>query len=116
MFNFKWPLVLVVKNYLWNATPNNSLQKIEHDLSCQFEADDEEDEIIEPIYKTRPNKFLIPSLTWGPNNQLRGFRESVIMAIQLNRTLCIPPFYKHKTDSSNTQQVRRYVILMFYVL
>ena len=83
------------------------LQKIEHDLRCEFESEDDEDEEeIEPIYRTRANKFLIPSLTWGPNNQLRGFRESVILAIQLNRTLCIPPFYKHKTDESNTQAVR----------
>ena len=84
------------------------IKKIEHDLSCSFEDDevvDDETEI-EPIYKTRPNKYLIPTLTWGPNNQLRGFREAVIMAIQLNRTLCIPPFYKHHTDKSNASLVR----------
>ena len=83
------------------------IKKIEHDLSCEFESDDlDEEEEIEPIYKTRPNKYLIPTLTWGPNNQLRGFREAVIMAIQLNRTLCIPPFYKHHTDASNGGLVR----------
>ena len=91
------------------------IKKIEHDLSCEFEGDDlEETEEIEPIYKTRPNKYLIPTLTWGPNNQLRGFREAVIMAIQLNRTLCIPPFYKHHTDKSNGQLVRVYY--NFYIV
>ena len=33
--------------------------------------------------------------------QLEGFLESVFLAIKLNRTLCIPPFYKHKTDELN---------------
>merc|ERR1712050_260760 len=51
-----------------------------------------------PIYETRRDKFLIPLIAWGPNNQLRGFREAAILAIKLNRTLCIPPFYKHHSD------------------
>merc|ERR1712021_260100 len=48
-----------------------------------------------------PNRFLIPLLSMEPNNQLEGFLESVFLAIKLNRTLCIPPFYKHKTDDLN---------------
>jgi hypothetical protein len=54
-----------------------------------------------PYYNTDPNRFLIPLLSMGPNNQLEGFLESVFLAIKLNRTLCIPPFYKHKTDDLN---------------
>ena len=48
-----------------------------------------------------PNKYLIPVLTYGPNNQLRGFRETIFLAIKLNRTIIPPPFYKHsRTDES----------------
>jgi hypothetical protein len=54
--------------------------------------------VSKPIYETRPDKFLIPLIAWGPNNQLRGFREAAILAVKLNRTLCIPPFFKHHSD------------------
>ena len=50
-----------------------------------------------PKYKTRDDKFLIPFLNWGPNNQIRGFQETLILAIKLNRTICIPLFFKHYT-------------------
>ena len=46
-----------------------------------------------PIYElsiTRQTFF-------GPNNQIHGLRESIILAVKLNRTLVIPPFYKHHT-------------------
>ena len=39
-----------------------------------------------PKYQTRKDKFLIPLIAWGPNNQLRGFREAAILAVKLNRT------------------------------
>lgn len=52
-------------------------------------------------YQTDPERFIIPLLSMGPNNQLEGFLESVFLAIKLNRTLCIPPFFKHKTDELN---------------
>ena len=54
-----------------------------------------------PIYETRNDRFLIPLIAWGPNNQLRGFREAAILAVKLNRTLCIPPFFKHHSDSTS---------------
>lgn len=53
------------------------------------------------FYQTDPERFIIPLLSMGPNNQLEGFLESVFLAIKLNRTLCIPPFFKHKTDELN---------------
>ena len=58
----------------------------------------------EPIYKTRPDRFLMPLIGWGPNNQLRGFREAAILAVKLNRTLCIPPFFKHHSDSTSASK------------
>merc|ERR1712050_655630 len=57
-----------------------------------------------PIYETRRDKFLIPLIAWGPNNQLRGFREAAILAVKLNRTLCIPPFFKHHSDSTSSSK------------
>ena len=45
-----------------------------------------------------PDKFLIPDLTFGPNNQSVGFMESAFVAIRLNRTLVLPSFHKHITD------------------
>lgn len=57
-----------------------------------------------PIYTTRKDRFLIPLIAWGPNNQLRGFREAAILAVKLNRTLCIPPFFKHHSDSTSSSK------------
>ena len=49
----------------------------------------------EPTYKTDPDKFLTGTYIWGPNNQSRGLREIVLMALKMNRTLALPPFFKH---------------------
>jgi len=40
---------------------------------------------ITPRYQLDPKKFLIPTLFNGPNNQLIGFQQSVLLAIFLNR-------------------------------
>ena len=47
---------------------------------------------------TDPDKFLVPVLFFGPNNQIHGLREAIILSIKLNRTLALPPFYKHHTN------------------
>ena len=36
-------------------------------------------------------------LSNGPNNQLVDFRNSILFAIKLNRTLVIPTFFEHYT-------------------
>ena len=57
--------------------------------------------VIEPKLKLDPTKFLTGTYIWGPNNQSRGLRELVLMAIKMNRTLSLPPFFKHwGTDTS----------------
>lgn len=53
-------------------------------------------EEIEPIYKLDPTKYLVPVLFFGPNNQIHGLREAIVLAVKLNRTLALPPFHKHK--------------------
>ena len=53
---------------------------------------------VSPRYRLRPDKFIVPVFTYGPNNQLHGFRESIFMAIKLNRTIIAPPFFKHSRN------------------
>ena len=40
----------------------------------------------------------MPVLIWGPMNQVEGLRETIALAIRLNRTIVIPPMYRHFTD------------------
>ena len=49
----------------------------------------------EPMIKTDPTKFITGTYIWGPNNQSRGLRELVLMSVKMNRTLALPPFFKH---------------------
>ena len=39
------------------------------------------------LFRTDPEKFLTFAGLAGPNNQLRGFREMLFMAVKLNRTI-----------------------------
>jgi hypothetical protein len=60
---------------------------------------------MEPKYQLDPNRFLIPALIWGPMNQVEGLRESIAIAISLNRTLVLPPMYRHFTDPDGPNEV-----------
>lgn len=51
-----------------------------------------------PIFRMDANRYIVPILEGGANNQLFEFREAVYVAIKLNRTLVIPRFFKHFTD------------------
>ena len=53
---------------------------------------------LKPTYVTDQTKFLIPLLPWGPVEQMRGFREALLMSMYTNRTICIPPFWKEKSE------------------
>ncbi|XP_039257115.2 uncharacterized protein LOC120333804 [Styela clava] len=48
-----------------------------------------------PKYVMNPNLFLIPTLQNGPNNQIIGLQQSILVALLLNRTLVLPHFYEH---------------------
>merc|ERR1712110_952940 len=50
---------------------------------------------ITPKYPQPADRFLLPILSWGPNNQITGLAESMMLARHLNRTLVVPPFYRH---------------------
>lgn len=56
------------------------------------------DDGIEPKYKLNPKLFITPVYIWGPSSQLQGLRESIGVAIRLNRTLLLPPFLTHQSD------------------
>ena len=56
---------------------------------------------IEPLLKNvRKDHFLVNVSPFGPNNQLRGFRDTLMLSIYLNRTIVIPQFFKHRSDPS----------------
>ena len=55
--------------------------------------------------------FLV--LTYGPNNQLRGFRESIFIAEMLNRTIVVPPFFKFGLSIIETQWIILRINLWF---
>lgn len=40
---------------------------------------------VKPKYVLDPTKFLIPTLINGPNNQMMGLQQSIIMSLVLNR-------------------------------
>lgn len=60
-----------------------------------------------PIYKRttlnlNTSRYLLPILANGPNNQLIGLREALVVAVRLNRTLVVPMFFKHFSDRYGT--------------
>ena len=48
---------------------------------------------IKAKYATRPDKFLTSVLMNGPNNQLIGLRETMFIAIKLNRSYILVCFF-----------------------
>ena len=49
----------------------------------------------EPKFKTRRDRFISSVVSRGPNNQLISLRETIFIAIKLDRALILPPFFKH---------------------
>ena len=79
---------------------------------CQLDRDEQDDVglKIEPKYKMDPTKFLAVAGSRGPNNQIVSLRDTIFFPIALNRTLIIPPFFKHDrgdptSNHSNTKIV-----------
>ena len=59
---------------------NYSKLEVEVDIYCpSFDVDWSKE--IHAKYKLRKDYFLTPVFTHGPNNQLRGFRESIILGL-----------------------------------
>ena len=51
-----------------------------------------------PMFELNPNKFLIPTLAYGPMNQMNGLFETIALSIILNRTFILPKMYRHYQD------------------
>ena len=94
----------LAKIYFKKVVPKNQGLPTHGIHNCPFELDSNyRDDIsdIEPFLKDiRRDHYLINLSPFGPNNQLRGFRDTLVLAIYLNRTIVMPPFFKHRTDSS----------------
>jgi len=67
---------------------------------CPFDLKQTLDKTKTPKYQLDPNKFIINVSPFGPNNQFHGFRDTIMLAIYLNRTLILPKFFKHRSDPS----------------
>ena len=63
---------------------------------------------ITPKFQTQPDKYILPSLLWGPSNQLLGLRESIALAIKFNRTLILPKLYRHFSDPESSTILQDY--------
>ena len=59
-----------------------------------------------PLIKVDQERFLIPLLINGPNNQVIGLRDSIFLTICLNRTLILPRFYRHKSNVTVDPELR----------
>uniref|UniRef100_H2YJH6 Uncharacterized protein n=1 Tax=Ciona savignyi TaxID=51511 RepID=H2YJH6_CIOSA len=80
---------------------SQSLEQWRHaSTSCPLELLDDVASRWKPMVKLNPNRFLLPILKNGPNNQLSGLRDSIYISIRLNRTIVLPRFFKHRTDDA----------------
>lgn len=50
----------------------------------------------------RSDRFLFGVFPYGPNNQLRGFRDTVTLAIKTNRTIVLPYFFIHRSEKASS--------------
>ncbi|CBY12094.1 unnamed protein product [Oikopleura dioica] len=70
-------------------------------LNRNMQSDIQFDKKIEPKYKLDSTKFLAVGGSRGPNNQIVSIRDAIyidlnkLFAVALNRTLIIPPWFKH---------------------
>lgn len=95
---------LELQNYKQTDTYNGKLPNYgaipEADPACPLDQPLPDLSKIDPEIKLRNSHFLVNVSPFGPNNQFRGFRDTVLLAIYLNRTIVLPPWFKHGTDPS----------------
>ena len=68
-----------------STTSATTTEELSERLSCVSPASQDWNNQVEPLYKTNPSRFILPALIWGPMNQVEGFRETIALAIALNR-------------------------------
>ena len=96
-----------LSNIYTRILPPNTKLPLSSSQNCPFElnsdyADTKTLNSIRPLLSSiRRDHFLMNLSPFGPNNQLRGFRDTLLLAVFLNRTIVLPPFFKHRTDPSS---------------
>ena len=63
--------------------------------TCDYTDTENWNVAVQPKYSTRRNKFISAVVSRGPNNQLISIRETLYLAITLNRSFIMPPMFKH---------------------
>ena len=71
---------------------------------CPFDYTETPTEPIISPSNIRKTHFLINLSPFGPNNQFRGFRDTILLSHLLNRTIVLPLFFKHNSDPSQNSQ------------
>ena len=80
---------------------HNENNPTEDDWVCPFEHPNKDKlaDLNQPKYtNVRPDKYLFSATPYGPSNQIRGLRDTIILAYYLNRTVVLPDFTKHESD------------------
>ena len=89
--------------------PNKKLSRMATHLACPFEQETERKFRIFDVNSKnriplRKDKFLLninPGDAFRPAQQIHAFRETILLAMYLNRSVVIPPFFKDIHDDSN---------------
>lgn len=99
------PIVKMMQKRLNSANSKNTMEISSDDEGGKCFAKENIDALsnVEPEYNLDRTRFLVPILIWGPNNQIRGFMETIFLAIKMNRTLLVPPFFRHSSESDADQ-------------
>lgn len=54
---------------------------------------------------SKNDRFLLPIVKWGPNNQILGFYEAMHLSNFLNAKLVLPPFFFHESDHNRNRDL-----------
>jgi len=79
--------------------PKLEINQNQNKKSCPINYSKDFKTDIVPMINLRPDYFIYPMLSNGPNNQLMSLREAIFLAIKLNRTVVVPNFRKHKVHT-----------------
>ena len=88
--------------------PNKKLSRMATHLACPFEQETERKFRIFDVNSKnriplRKDRYLLninPGDSFRPAQQIHAFRETILLAMYLNRTVVIPPFFKDIHDNS----------------
>jgi len=98
----------IISNQFLNDEPlKHHQQQQQHECPVRFPPPTQY--LPKPLFNLRSNYFIYATLSNGPNNQLISFRETIFLAIRLNRTVVLPWFRKHETEGRTSIDPRHRV-------